>query len=114
RKRHARETEHEPGAERNHGCVPPTLAARAAALPPAGAQFAPWGGPAALTSDALDRERRRLAAADAERRDAAPAAALAQRAEQRHDDARARCADRVAERARAAVNVDALARNAVF
>src|SRR6185437_4312554 len=30
-----------------HG--PPTLAAVAAALPPAGARFAPWGGPAALT-----------------------------------------------------------------
>src|SRR6185437_14149503 len=30
------------------GCVPPTLAAVAAALPPGGAQFAPWDGPAAL------------------------------------------------------------------
>jgi hypothetical protein len=29
-----------------HGA--PTLAALAAALPPEGAQFAPWGGPAAL------------------------------------------------------------------
>src|SRR5690242_9264782 len=33
------------------GNDPPTLAAVAAALPPAGAEFAPWGGPAALTSD---------------------------------------------------------------
>src|SRR5690242_14295197 len=33
------------------GRDPPTLAAFAAALPPAGAEFAPWDGPAALTSD---------------------------------------------------------------
>ena len=30
-----------------HWCAP-TLAADAAALPPEGEQFAPWGGPAAL------------------------------------------------------------------
>jgi error-prone DNA polymerase len=32
----------------------PTLAARAAALPPAGAQLAPWGGPAALVGSAIE------------------------------------------------------------
>ena len=46
-------------------------------------------------------ERRRLAAADAERRDAALVPALAQRAEQRDDDARARRADRMAVSAHA-------------
>src|SRR5690242_21170681 len=35
----------------NLGNDPPTLAAVAAALPPAGAEFAPWGGSAALTSE---------------------------------------------------------------
>src|SRR5690242_21104829 len=35
----------------NLGNDPPTLAAVAAALPPAGAEFAPWGGAAVLMSD---------------------------------------------------------------
>jgi hypothetical protein len=43
-------------------------------------------------------------------RHAALAAALAQRAEQRDDDARARGADRMAERAGAAVHVDLVVR----
>ena len=48
--------------------------------------------------DELHAERDRLAAADAERRDAAPLAAILQRVQQRHQHARARAADRVAER----------------
>src|SRR6478609_7985001 len=58
----------------------------------------------------LDRERRRLAAADAERGDALLPAVLLQRAEQRDDDSRAARADRMAERDRAAVHVDDLVR----
>src|SRR5437899_13109788 len=45
---------------------PPTLAAAAAALPPEGEQFAPWGGPAALMC-ALIRVMRRLLQRDRER-----------------------------------------------
>src|SRR5450755_633855 len=61
-------------------------------------------------SEHLDRERRRLAAADAQRRHALLLVRLAQRAEQGDDDARAAGADRVAERDRAAVHVDDLVR----
>src|SRR6185437_13844684 len=68
----------------------------------------------AISSRALDRERRRLAAADAKRRNAALATVLAQGAKQRHDDPRARRADRMAERAGAPVNVDPVARDAVL
>jgi hypothetical protein len=50
----------------------------------------------------FDRHRGGFAAADAQRRHAALQAALLQRAEQRDDDARARGADRVAERDSAA------------
>src|SRR5665213_4194417 len=78
-----------------------------AAAPEAGAASGGDARAASLiASQALDRQRRRLAAADAQRRDAAPAAGLAQRAQQRDDDARAGRADRMAERACAAVDVD--------
>ena len=52
------------------------------------------------SSQQFDRHGGGLAAADAQRGDAALLAALAQRAEQRDDDARAAGADRVAERDR--------------
>src|SRR5690349_19357629 len=65
-------------------------------------------------SNALDRERRRFAAADAKRRHAALAIVFAHRAEQRYDDARTRRADRMAERAGAAMHVHAVARDAVL
>ena len=61
-------------------------------------------------SDQFDRHRRGFAAADAQAGDAALAAVLAQRAEQRHQDARARGADRMAQRAGAAVDVDLVVR----
>ena len=48
------------------------------------------------------------------RGDAARLVLRAQRAEQRHDDARAARADRMAERAGAAVHIDLFARNPVF
>src|SRR5271166_3351407 len=67
-----------------------------------------WATSVALCG--FDRHRRRLAAAYAERRDAALEAAGAQRPDQRHKDARARSADRMAERAGAAVDVDLVAR----
>src|SRR5207247_745364 len=44
------------GARVVHWCTP-TLAAVAAALPPQGAQFAPWGGPAALMAPAAALRR---------------------------------------------------------
>src|SRR5207237_9385010 len=65
-------------------------------------------------SSELDRHRRRFAAADAKRRDAALLAVLAKRADQRDDDARTRRADRMTDGARAAVDVDTLVRNGVF
>src|SRR3954470_714015 len=55
--------------------------------------------------DQLKGHRGGFAAADAEAGHAALQAALAQRAEQRHQDARARGADRMAQRAGAAVDV---------
>jgi hypothetical protein len=58
----------------------------------------------------IHRQRGGLAAADAQRRHAALEAALLQRAQQRDDDARAAGADRVAQRAGAAVHVDDLVR----
>src|SRR4029453_18949782 len=58
----------------------------------------------------LDRHRGGFAAADAQRSDAALLAVLAQRAQQGDNDPRAGCADRVTERACAAVDVDALMR----
>src|SRR6185437_5256395 len=51
-----------------------------------------------VTSDPLDRQRDPLAAPDAERGDPAPLPGLAQRRQQRHQQPRARGADRVAER----------------
>ncbi|KGC57475.1 acetyl-CoA acetyltransferase domain protein [Burkholderia mallei] len=68
----------------------------------------------ALRSDQLDAHRGRFAAADAQARHAALGPARAQRADQRDEDAGARRADRMAERARAAVHVDLLVRQAVL
>src|SRR5450830_1470650 len=59
----------------------------------------------------FDRHRRRFAAADAQGRHAALAAGFLQGAQQGDDGARARGADRVAQRARAAVDVDLAVRN---
>src|SRR6185437_16077520 len=60
--------------------------------------------------EGLDRHRRRFAPANAERRDAALEPPCAKRRDQRHQYARARGADRVAERAGAAIDVDLLVR----
>src|SRR5687768_9735973 len=54
----------------------------------------------------LDRHRHRAAAAQAERGQAEPAAARAKRVDQSDEHARAGGADRVAERDRAAVDVE--------
>src|SRR5450830_950725 len=62
-------------------------------------------------SGQLDADGRRFAAADAQRRHAALAAAVLQRAQQRDDDARAGGADRVAQRAGAAVHIDLAVRD---
>src|SRR5262245_8645992 len=51
-----------------------------------------------------------FATADAQRRAASLEATLAQRAQQRDDDASARSTDRMAQRARAAVHVDDVVR----
>src|SRR6056297_614720 len=59
-------------------------------------------------SDRLDTDGHCLAAADAQRGDAAPAAAFAERVQQRDEDARARGADGMAQGAGAAVDVDLL------
>src|SRR5712664_2011971 len=56
----------------------------------------------------LHRERDGLAAAEAQRDDAASLAPRAQRVQQRHQEARARCADRMPERDGAAVHVELL------
>ena len=53
---------------------------------------------AARINLALDRQGRRLSAADAESRDAPPQAVSPQRGKQCDDDTRARCADRMAQR----------------
>src|SRR5687768_12082006 len=58
--------------------------------------------------DRLDRERDGLAAAEAERYDPAALAARGQRVEERDEEARAGGADRMAERDRAAVHVEAV------
>src|SRR3954465_3206022 len=62
----------------------------------------------------LERHRGGLAAADAKARHPALEAALAQCAEQRDQDARARSADRMAKRACAAVDVHLVVRQAVL
>ena len=64
----------------------------------------------ALSLRQLDRHCGCFAAADAERRDAALCPARPKRGDQRHQNARARGADRMAERAGAAVDVDLLVR----
>ena len=75
--------------------------------------FVHWLSPArCVPSNPLDRHRCALAAADADRRDAALEAVRFQRIEQGYHDARAGSADRVAERAGAAMDVELLARNA--
>src|SRR6185295_976899 len=55
---------------------------------------------------AFDAHRDAHAAADAQARDALLRAALAHLVQQRHENAATRCADRVADRDRAAVDVD--------
>src|SRR5512134_1342336 len=65
-------------------------------------------------SEHLKRHGGCFAAADAECRHAALAAGLFQRAEQRHDDARARRADRVSERAGTTMDVHLVVRQLVF
>src|SRR5580765_7491661 len=54
----------------------------------------------------LDGHGGRLASADAQARDAAPAPGFPERADQGDENARARGADRVAERAGSAVDID--------
>src|SRR6185369_7489741 len=68
------------------------------------------GAPSAPGSEHLDGHRGGFAAADAQRRDAALELTLAQRTQERDDDARAARADRVAQRAGAAVHVHDLVR----
>src|SRR6476619_7515095 len=63
-------------------------------------------------SEQLDGKCRGLAAADAQRGDAASATAGLERMQQRHEQARAARADRMAERDRAAVDVELLVRYA--
>ncbi|SKD03996.1 hypothetical protein SAMN05445504_9088 [Burkholderia sp. CF099] len=60
--------------------------------------------------DDLNCQRRGLATTDAQTRDASRLAALAECAEERHDEARARCADRVTQRASTSMHVHALVR----
>src|SRR5690349_15613174 len=62
--------------------------------------------------DQFHRYRSRFAAADAEARDAALAAGLLQRVDQRHEDSRSAGADRMTEGGRAAVDVDLVVRDA--
>src|SRR6476469_3573143 len=62
--------------------------------------------------DELDSHRGRFAAADAQACDAALAAGLLQRVDQGDEDACSACTDRMAERGRAAVDVDLLVRDA--
>src|ERR1700680_3684162 len=64
-----------------------------------------------FTSQTLDRERCRSPSAVADGRDAALASAQRERVEQRHDDARAGRAERMAQRDRAAVDVELVVRN---
>src|SRR6185312_3220639 len=58
-----------------------------------------------LAISALDDEGHRFAPADAERRETAALVLVLHRVEQGHEDARAGCADRVAEAHRAAADV---------
>src|SRR3546814_1221482 len=62
--------------------------------------------------DQFHRNRGRFAAADAQAGDAARLAVALERGDQRRDDARAAGADRVAERGRAAMDVDLVVRDA--
>src|SRR3546814_9103058 len=64
------------------------------------------------SSDLFHRNRGRFAAADAQAGDAARLAVALERGDQRRDDARAAGADRVAERGRAAMDVDLVVRAA--
>jgi aldose sugar dehydrogenase len=83
-----------------------------------GAQVGTAGPVAGMTeplhwwSDPLDRHRRAFAAADADRGEAGRAVVPLERVEQRHQDARPGRADRVAERAGAAVHVQPIVRRA--
>src|SRR5690606_33994459 len=71
-------------------------------------------GAGPLRSGELERDGGGFAAADAERRHAALAALLAQRADQRDDQPRAGGADRMPQCEGAAVEVELLARDAVL
>src|SRR5512134_4131319 len=68
--------------------------------------------PPPAASAELDGDRRGLAAADAERRDAALLAVALQGVNQRGQDTSSRRADGMAERAGSAVHVDAIVRDA--
>src|SRR3990172_2945842 len=61
--------------------------------------------------ETFERHRRGLAAADAERGNAAALVVRLERGQERHHDARAGRADRVPERGGAAVDVDLVVRN---
>ena len=78
------------------------------ALDPAEGPVVAASASGACSCDALHRQRHGVAAAQAERGEAGLLAALLQRVEQRDQHARARGADRVPERDRAAVDVDAV------
>src|SRR5918995_184202 len=67
------------------------------------------GYPAPILLAPLHRHRHTQAAADAERGEAAARGAAVHFVEQGHEDARARAADRVAQRYRTAVDVQAIA-----
>jgi hypothetical protein len=60
--------------------------------------------------DDLNCQRRGLATTDAQTRDASRLSALAECAQERHDEARSRCADRVTQRASTSMHVHALVR----
>ena len=64
-----------------------------------------------MVSDELDDDRGGFAAAEADRRAAAAQPALLERVQERHHDARARGADRMTQRHRAAAHVHALTRD---
>src|SRR5450631_4551004 len=70
-----------------------------------------FGGGVASVHDPLDGDGRGFAAADAERGDATFQVVRRERMQQRHDQPCAGGADRVAERAGAAIDVQFLARN---
>src|SRR5690606_26107083 len=80
---------------------------------PASGRFLTWIDAAERTaSDQLDRQRRAFAPADAQAGDAALETLLLERVEQRDEDPSAARANRVAERGRAAVDVDLVVRDA--